>query len=374
MKAMKVWTRFAPVQRLGRLVRIMPMVLPGTIRKAFAQSVRHTLPAGIALLLTGCPTSTTSASLSEDGASSGPSAPAQQTTRASAAATESLPEGSAAKADGLQPPATPAAAATTAAKSRTSEQEAVRQALLNDPSLKERLQQALADYNTPGRTRVPLSVGAIAIVENYALAKAEGGYEDLPIVDEYYLLSKQNGQWVVVDSVGRGPRIEAGQLTRLGLSNGVISGLLDALQTAGADLSVSDTPVISPEQVVLGGISPDMTVAEVKQRLGQPLSERVEETECCGSLVYLEYPNFSLGLFQEGGVFQMSATHRDVATGAGVRVGDTHEAVTNAYGSPSVADGEVLIYYVSGSDQSESFSFSLEGGRVVEIRYYALLN
>jgi hypothetical protein len=48
--------------------------------------------------------------------------------------------------------------------------------------------------------------------------------------------------------------------------------------------------------------------------------------------------------------------------------------VTNAYGSPSLADGEMLIYYVSGSDQSESFSFSLDGGRVVEIRYYALLN
>jgi hypothetical protein len=70
----------------------------------------------------------------------------------------------------------------------------------------------------------------------------------------------------------------------------------------------------------------------------------------------------------------MNTTHRDVATGAGVRVGDTHEAVTNAYGSPSLADGEMLIYYVSGSDQSESFSFSLDGGRVVEIRYYALLN
>ncbi|HIK40975.1 hypothetical protein [Thermoleptolyngbya sp. M55_K2018_002] len=163
-------------------------------------------------------------------------------------------------------------------------------------------------------------------------------------------------------------------MTLLGLPNEVISGLLDALQTAEADLIVSDTPVISREMVVLGGISPDMTVAEVKQRLGQPLSERVEETGCCGSLVYLEYPNFSLGLSQEGGVFQMNTTHRDVATGAGVRVGDTHEAVTNAYGSPSLADGEMLIYYVSGSDQSESFSFSLDGGRVVEIRYYALLN
>ncbi|QKD81889.1 hypothetical protein HPC62_06465 [Thermoleptolyngbya sichuanensis A183] len=250
----------------------------------------------------------------------------------------------------------------------------MRQALLNDPSLREQLQQALANYNTPGRTLVPLSVGAIAIVENYALAKAEGDYEDLPIIDEYYLLKQQNGQWVVVDSVGRGPRIEAGQLTLLGLSNGVISSLLDALQTAEADLIVSDTPVISREMVVLGGISLDMTVAEVKQRLGQPLSERVEETECCGSLVYLEYPNFSLGLSQDGGVFQMNTTHRDVATGAGVRVGDTHEAVTNAYGSPSLSDGETLLYYISGSDQSESFSFSLENGRVVGISYSALLN
>ncbi|BAU43534.1 hypothetical protein [Leptolyngbya sp. O-77] len=154
--------------------------------------------------------------------------------------------------------------------------------MLNDPSLKTELQQALADYNTPDRTLVPLSVGAIAIVENYALAKAEGGYEDLPIINGYYLLRKQNGQWTIIDKVGHASSIETGQLTLLGLSNEVISSLLDALQTADADLIVSDTPVISREQVVLGGISVDMTVAQVKQRLGQPLSEKVEDTGCCG--------------------------------------------------------------------------------------------
>ncbi|MBF2084760.1 hypothetical protein [Thermoleptolyngbya sp. C42_A2020_037] len=361
---MKTQTPSVPDRQMGRPVRILLMALPGAIRKA--------IPAGIALLLAGCPISTTSASLSkEDGADGAPSAPAQQTASASAASTSTgtSPEGLAAKADRLQTPATPAAAA----KSSASEQEAVRQALLNEPSLKTELQQALADYNTPDRTLVPLSVGAIAIVENYALAKAEGGYEDLPIINGYYLLRKQNGQWTIMDKIGHGSSIETGQLTLLGLSNEVISSLLDALQTADADLIVSDTPVISREQVVLGGISVDMTVAQVKQRLGQPLSERVEDTGCCGPLIYLEYPNFSLGL-SEDGVFQMTATHRDVATGAGVRVGDTHEAVTNAYGSPSVASGEMLTYYVSGAYESEWFSFALENGRVVEITYETLLN
>ncbi|MDG2615761.1 hypothetical protein P7L53_05830 [Thermoleptolyngbya sichuanensis XZ-Cy5] len=333
-----------------------------------------TATGAIALLLTGCPRSTSSASLLRDGSSHTPSAPAEQTASASAVSTETSPEGSTANADNLQTSATLTARATTTAKSSTSEREAVRQALLDDPSLKAQLQQALADYNTPGRTLVPLSVGAIAIVENHALAEASGGYGDLPIIDGYYLLRQQNGRWAVIDSVGRGPSIETGRLTLLGLSNDAISGLLNALQAAGANFTVSDAPLISREQVILGSISPDMTVAAVKQQLGQPLSEKVEETGCCGLLVYLEYPHLSLGLFQDGNVFQMTTTHRDVATGAGVRVGDTHEAVTNAYGSPSLSDGEMLLYYVSGSDQSESFSFSLENGRVVGISYSALLN
>lgn len=338
------------------------------------REVSEVLPVAIALLLTGCPAATTSISESEPGSAASNSASLPMQADLKSSATPSTPTERK-----VQPSPTP----TAATKNNANEKEAVRQAVLNDPSINASLRREFE--RVPGRSPEllhPLEVGAIAIAENYALAEVFGGVGDLVVIDGYYLLKKQNRQWIVVNSVGGfGGEIAIDRLTNLGLSDTTIQNLLDALRAIGANFTVvnlteisTDTPTIPREQVVLGGISPDTTVAEVKQRLGQPLSEKVEETECCGSLVNLEYPNFSLGLLQEGGVFQMSATHRDVATGAGVRVGDTHEAVTNAYGSPSVADGEVLIYYVSGSDESESFSFSLEGGRVAEIRYSALLN
>ncbi len=140
---------------------------------------------------------------------------------------------------------------------------------------------------------------------------------------------------------------------------------------------LEEGPTIPRQAVVLGGISTDMTLAEVKQRLGEPLSEKFEETGCCGVLVYLEYPTLSLGLHEDGSVFAMSTTHSEVPTGAGVRVGDSHEAVTRAYGSPSVLSAEGLNYYsyhIEGSCQTDNFSFRIEGGRVAEISYYTLLN
>jgi hypothetical protein len=131
---------------------------------------------------------------------------------------------------------------------------------------------------------------------------------------------------------------------------------------------------IPREKVVLGGISTEMTVAEVRQRLGKPLFTKVEETGCCGVLVYLEYPTLSLGLYEEGGIFSMGTTHPETPTGAGVRVGDHYKTVTDAYGSPSFSDSKTLRYYVDDSNQSESFSFSLRNSRVVSISYFALLN
>jgi len=331
------------------------------------RQVSAALPVAIALLLAGCPVTPTSTPTSETGSASSHSASPQSAAQVTRAEQPSAPTGGK-----EQPSASPA----TATKNTTDDQEAVRRAVLNDPSLNAALRREFE--RVPSRNPEllhPLQVGAIAIVENYALAEVSGGVGDLPVIDGYYLLKKQSGQWIVVDSVGAfGGEIEIDRMARLGLSESTIQGLLDAMRAIGANFSIMGLPTIPRSQVVLGGISTEMTLAEVKQRLGEPLSEKVEETGCCGVLVYLEYPTLSLGLVEDETVFSMSTTHLEAPTGAGVRVGDSHEAVTQAYGPPSRSDGEMLIYHVEGSGQSESFSFALEGGRVVEIRYYALLN
>lgn len=328
------------------------------------------LPGAIALLLAGCPAATTSASQSETDSASSTSASPQSTANLTGSEKTSASTG------GNRQAADSPAAAT---KSSADEKEAVRQAVLDNPSLNASIRREFE--RLPDRSPqdiVPLQVGAIAIVENYALAEAFGGVGDLPVIDGYYLLKKQNERWILVDSAGGfGGEIATDRLANLGLLDTTIQDLLDALRAIGADFTVTDsaeTSTIPREQVVLGGISPDLTLAEVQQRLGEPLSKKVEETGCCGVLVYLEYPTLSLGLYEEGGVFSMKTTHLEAPTGAGVRIADPHEAVTNAYGPPSRSDGGVLIYYVDGSDQSESLSFALENGHVSEISYSALLN
>lgn len=333
------------------------------------------LPVAIALLLTGCPTNPSATPVSETGHTSSHSASPAHLTRSEQ---PSAPTG-------VGNQSSPSSA--TGTKNTTDDQEAVRQAVLNDPSLNESLRQAFERVG--GRKPEdlhPLQVGAIAIVENYALAEVSGGVLDLPVIDGYYLLKKQSGQWLVVDSVSEFPgEISTNRLASLGLPDSTIQRLLDALQATGVNPTDTDsftvtdsteTSTIPRSQVVLGGISVDMTLAEVRQRLGEPLSQRVEETDCCGVLVYLEYPTLSLGLTEDETVFSMSTTHLDAPTGAGVRVGDPREAVIRAYGPPSRSDGERLIYDIEGSDPyvSESLSFLLEGGHVAEISYYALLN
>ncbi|MCL6435398.1 MAG: hypothetical protein K6T90_14530 [Leptolyngbyaceae cyanobacterium HOT.MB2.61] len=187
------------------------------------------LPVAITLLLTGCLVTPTSTPISETGHASSNSASPTHLTRSE--------QPSAPARSRNQSSTSPA----TATKNTTDDQEAVRQAVLNDPSLNAALRQEFE--RVPGRQREhlhPLEAGAIAIVENYALADVSGGVGDLPVIDGYYLLKKQSGQWIVVGSVSVGGEIAINRMASLGLSESTIQGLLKALQAIGANFTVID--------------------------------------------------------------------------------------------------------------------------------------
>lgn len=119
---------------------------------------------------------------------------------------------------------------------------AIEQAVLTDPVLNEYLRQAAArSFGVPVH---PLETGAIAIVENYALAEASAEVGDLPAIDGYYLLKKQSSRWIVAAQAGWGPRPSINQSwlsTVLEVPKDVVSRLIDTLRNAGKEIEIDDT-------------------------------------------------------------------------------------------------------------------------------------
>ncbi len=119
---------------------------------------------------------------------------------------------------------------------------AIEQAVLTDPVLNEYLRQAAArSFGVPVH---PLETGAIAIVENYALAEASAEVGDLPAIDGYYLLKKQSSRWIVAAQAGWGPRPSINQSwlsTVLEVPKDVVSRLIDTLRNAGKEVEIDDT-------------------------------------------------------------------------------------------------------------------------------------
>jgi hypothetical protein len=119
---------------------------------------------------------------------------------------------------------------------------AIEQAVLTDPVLNEYLRQAAArSFGVPVH---PLETGAIAIVENYALAEASAEVGDLPAIDGYYLLKKQSSRWIVAAQAGWGPRPSINQSwlsTVLEVPKDVVSRLIDTLRSAGKEVEIDDT-------------------------------------------------------------------------------------------------------------------------------------
>ncbi len=190
------------------------------------------LPGAIALLLTGCPGATTPASRSEPGsaASNSASLPIQQANLKSSATPSTTTE----RKVQLSP------IPTVATDSSANEKEAVRQAVLNDPSINASIQREFE--RVPGRNPEllhPLEVGAIAIVGDYALAEYFAGIGDLPL-EGIGLLIRQNGRWIMLDDAGFMGEILTDRMANLGVPAATIQPLLNAFRQAGANFEVSD--------------------------------------------------------------------------------------------------------------------------------------
>jgi hypothetical protein len=132
------------------------------------------------------------------------------------------------------------------------QQSAVRQAVQTEPLLNEGLQQEINRAPDPSRVFSPLEIGAIAIVDNYAIAEWSATVGDLPF-DSYALLIQQGGQWIVIsNSTGLGPaEINPDFLANLGVPDAVSQALLDALRADGADFLLSDVSVRESQTICL---------------------------------------------------------------------------------------------------------------------------
>ncbi|MBF2084757.1 hypothetical protein [Thermoleptolyngbya sp. C42_A2020_037] len=207
---MKTLTHLVPGQQPSRPVRRLLMLLPGAI----------------ALLLTGCPTTPPSASLTGSVADSPSNASAQS---AASAAETSLP-----KADSLQTPGT-----STAAKSSASEQDAVRQAVISDPALVEYHRRLAARLDGSSGPLPPTEVGPIAIDGNYAIARYS--IQESDRLDYYnVLLVKQNGFWVVADFLGMSTEITKADLVYWGVPEDIITQLVDALRAEDPEIYLNE--------------------------------------------------------------------------------------------------------------------------------------
>jgi len=272
--------------------------------------------------------------------------------------------------DGMQTQASAIAEMTSQTASSHTDPDLLRQAVFEDP----RLQQTMQEYSQQFGIEAGLNVGAVAVVAGYGLAEwyVVGG--DL-VNEGHALLNHHNNYWTVVElHTGEGfTGSQASTLLRLGVPEEIIPPLLEAFKKAGADLgdeisavdgnALSDhlstqepgPPYLAIEEVVIGGIALDMDEAAIRQQLGEPLSVVDEETGCCGLLRHLEYPTLSIGLVEgiepgEMVIYLLETTSPEVATAAGVQVGDGEPAVLDAYGPPhdqgTEGDRRFLTYIV----------------------------
>ncbi|HSM83540.1 MAG TPA: hypothetical protein VLS96_17775, partial [Nodosilinea sp.] len=131
----------------------------------------------------------------------------------------------------------------------------------------------------------------------------------------------------------------------------------------------------------LGGVAVAMTEADIRQTLGAPQAVVDEATACCGLLRQLEYPTLTIGLIKAeatapGQVYSLQSRTAGVATAAGVTIGDSRQRLIAAYGPPhdTVVEGRQQRLAYAVEHDADRLTFTLEGGRITAIAYYALLN
>ena len=113
----------------------------------------------------------------------------------------------------------------------------------------------------------------------------------------------------------------------------------------------------------------DAPAADIIEKLGTPV-EQYEAPSCAfGDLDKVwTYNGFRVDTYQIDGVdyiLDVVFTDDSVTTAEGVRIGDTLDAVKNAYGEPTTVDGTQAVY---DKDQMK-LTFLLNGDAVKSVQY-----
>ncbi|BAU43329.1 hypothetical protein [Leptolyngbya sp. O-77] len=144
------------------------------------------------------------------------------------------------------------------------------------------------------------------------------------------------------------------------------------------------------EQMAIAGIPLQAPESAVRQRFGEPLNQVDEDWACCGMVRILGYaPDTTIKLLEslDGStfeVFSFRTRNPDLATRAGIRVGDSHQTLLQTYGPPDgirEEEGDTLLFYGVPDEYAAALWFKLEGNlqsdpsrnRIVEIGYDAQL-
>lgn len=136
------------------------------------------------------------------------------------------------------------------------------------------------------------------------------------------------------------------------------------------------------EQLAIAGISLQAPESVIRQRFGEPISQSDEDWACCGMVRTLGYaPDTTIKLLESLDsstfeVFSFNTRNPDLATRAGIRVGDSRQTLIQTYGPPDGTreeGGYTLLFYGAPDEYAAALWFKLEGDRVVEIGYDAQL-
>jgi hypothetical protein len=139
--------------------------------------------------------------------------------------------------------------------------------------------------------------------------------------------------------------------------------------------------LLERSQADVGGIRLGATEAEVRQMMGEPASQREEQTGCCGILRSLTFNDLTVSLI-EGNVpgkyvvYSLASRNPEMATADGIRIGSSRQQVTATYGTPSreSTEGGVTHLVYDVGEAASFLTFGLQGDRVIEMGYDSLLN
>ena len=130
------------------------------------------------------------------------------------------------------------------------------------------------------------------------------------------------------------------------------------------DRFAGNTPTANADaKFSLGGISPGMTLDEVKRILGEPTSMHDSDNYAFANGLMVDLDDF-------GNVEDIKTYQSGAKTGAGIAVGMTEQNLTAAYGAPATTehdDGLLEYKYYSG-DGRIKIEFKLGNGTVTEIK------